>query len=141
MADRIRNIQNKIKSKIQDGDELSSMVAYVPIIGWIVAKFLNKRKDELSEYHIQQAKEINILIILMYLLIWFLENFPLLSWLFGKNRFLHPLAESVWLVSLFSYIGISIYSLYKALNDEIWSYPYREQINHNLKKNNNKIEI
>ncbi len=134
MADRIRNIQNKIKSKIENGDELSSMIAYIPLFGWVIAKFLNKNKDQLSEFHIQQAKEINLTILMIYLFIWFLEHFPLFSWLFGKKGFLYPIAESIWLVSFLSYIGISLYSVYKALNDEVWSYPYREEINHNFKK-------
>ncbi|MFN3604654.1 MAG: hypothetical protein ACK4UJ_08100 [Leptonema sp. (in: bacteria)] len=132
MADRIRNLQNKLKSKIESGDTLSAVVAYVPLIGWIIADSIDKKKDELVKFHIKQSKEINLAIILIYVFVWFIENFPLTSWLFGKNKLFFPIIESFWLLSFLSYLGISLFSSYKALNDEIWSYPYRNIIKNKI---------
>ncbi len=134
MADRIRNIQEKIRAKIQNGDEFLAVLSYLPIIGWIIVKFKNNKKDKLVQFHLEQGKEINIYIITIYFIIWFIENFPLTSWLFGKDKIFFPLIETIWLISLFLYILITIVGIYKSLNDEIWSYPYREQLNQKIKE-------
>lgn len=133
MADRIRNLQNKFKSKIENGDELSAILAYIPLIGWIIANITNKNKDKLVKFHIEQAKEINIGILVIYIFVWFIENFPLTKWLFGKNKLFYPILETFWLLSFLAYIGFSLYAIYKALNDEIWSYPYRDIIKEKIK--------
>ncbi|GIW70378.1 MAG: hypothetical protein KatS3mg101_1125 [Patescibacteria group bacterium] len=133
MSDRIRNIQTRIKSKIQNGDEFLAVISYLPLIGWIITSLKGNKKDKLVKFHTEQAKEINIAIIVIYLFVWFIENFPLTSWLFGKNKFFYPIIETFWLLGLFLYLGITFIGIYKALNDEMWSFPYRKEIKDKIK--------
>ncbi len=140
MADKIRNLQNRIKSKIQNGDEFLAIVSYFPLIGWIIVQFKDQKKDKLVQFHSKQAKEINIYIVVLFFIIWLLENFPFTRWLFGKDKFFYPIIESIWLMGLILYIIISLIGIYKALNDEIWSFPYREEIKEKLKEFTKKIQ-
>jgi len=140
MSDRIRNIQSRIKSKIENGNEFYAIVAYFPILGWIITSIKADKKDKLVHFHKEQAKEINLFIIFIYLIVWFIENFPLTSWLFGKNKLFYPIIETVWLLGFISYLFITFFGIYKALNDEIWSYPYRDNIKNKIKEIFRKVK-
>jgi uncharacterized membrane protein len=134
MTDRIKNIQTKIKTKIQNGDEFLALVTYLPLIGWIIPLIKGEKKDKLVKFHQEQSREINIAIVLLYLVVWFIENFPLTSWLFGKNKIFYPIIESIWLIGLILYLLITFIGIYKALNDEIWSFPFRKEVKDKLKE-------
>ncbi|MCS7206213.1 MAG: hypothetical protein NZ853_11000 [Leptospiraceae bacterium] len=134
MADKIKQIQQQIKSKIENGDELLAVISYVPLVGWIIVSLKSQKNDPLVEFHKDQAKEINLFIVLVYIVLWFLENFPLFRWLFGENQLLHPLTETVWILSLLGYLYVTFVGIYKAFNDEVWSYPFRETIKEKIEE-------
>ncbi len=134
MPDRIRNLTNRIKNKIENEDQGIAIISYIPLIGWIIASFKSKTKDKFVHFHREQAKEINIGIVVIYIFVWFIENFPLTAWLFGKKSIFYPLTESVWTLILLFYIVITLIGVYKAIHDEIWSYPYRKEINEKIKE-------
>lgn len=135
MADRIKKIQENLKRGSNNGDELTAAVSYVPLIGWALTI---KSKDDFTQFHAEQGRDLNIGIIAIFLVTWFLENFPLTSWLFGNNHLFHPVTQTVWLISLLAYLGLSAMAAYKAIMDERWPIPFideaRDKIKQLLKK-------
>jgi len=131
MADRIRKIQESFKKGSNNGDELSAAISYVPLVGWL---FTIHRDDDFTHFHAVQARDINIGIVVIYLAVWLLENFPLTRWLFGDGHFLHPVIEAFWVISLLAYLGLSAYAAYQAIMDERWQIPFLDDIKDQIEK-------
>lgn len=122
MADRIREIQDRFKN-VRGGGGAAAAIAYAPLFGWIYPFYL-KKEDELCRFHGRQGMQLNLVMLVVYFAIWVLEHFPIVSFLFGDGRFLHPLTQSVWLLTAAAYIGISVFAALKAFEDEKWEIPH-----------------
>lgn len=127
MADKIREIQDRLLKNIQDGDQLSAAIAYFPLIGWIYPLYF-KKEDPLCQYHGKQGQRLNGVIIGLYLALWFLENFPLTSWLFGQGNFFNPISSSIKIIAIFGYLALSLMAAYRAFMDEQWEIPFLKDI-------------
>ncbi len=131
MSDRIRKIQESLKKGSGNGDELTAAIAYVPLLGWAYAI---TKEDEFTRFHALQARDLNLAIVVVYLVVWFLENFPLTSWLFGAYRFLNPVSQGVWVLSLLVYLALSAYAAYRAIMDERWTVPFIDEVREQVQK-------
>lgn len=121
MADKIREIQDKMKS-LQGSNQLLAASSYFPLFGWIYP--LHGRKDDdFCQFHGKQGLQLNSLMLAIYFVVWILENFPIVSWFFGEENFLHPVSRTIWLVTAFVFIVLSIFCAYKALMAEKWEIP------------------
>ncbi|MBI41309.1 MAG: hypothetical protein CMF59_17060 [Leptospiraceae bacterium] len=127
MADKVREIQDRLLKNIQDGDQLSAAIAYFPLIGWIYPLYF-KKEDKLCQYHGKQGQQLNAVLIGLYLVLWFLENFWLTSWIFGTGSLLNPISSSVKIIALFGYLGLSLVAAYRAFMDEEWEIPFLQDI-------------
>ena len=125
MSDKIRDIQDRMK-RLGEGERLYAVIAYIPLFGWIYTYYF-KDKDELCRFHARQALRLNLVLVVVYFLVWFLESFPILSWLFGPGKLLHHLSRSIWLIVSGLYLGVSALAAYKAMGEEKWSVPYLEE--------------
>jgi uncharacterized membrane protein len=131
MSDRIRKIQESLKKGSGNGDEITAAIAYVPLFGWAYAI---TKDDDFTRFHALQARDLNLAIVVIYLIVWFVENFPLTSWLFGANRFLNPVSQALWVVSVLGYLAFSGYAAYRAIMDERWSVPFIEEVRDRVQK-------
>lgn len=121
MSDRIREIQNRMKN-LQGSDEATAALAYIPLCGWIVAYV--KKECELCLFHGRQALQLNIVLLVVYFIVWILENFPFVAWIFGEGKLLHPISRSLWLLTAIGFLGLSVFGGYKAFSGERWEVPY-----------------
>ena len=125
MEDKIREIQDRLKG-LGEGNRPFAVLAYVPLFGWIYP-FYFRTQDALCQFHGRQAMRLNLVVLAVYFLVWILENFPIISWLFGPGQLLHHLSRAVWILAAGAYLAISAYAAYKALHDESWSIPYLDE--------------
>jgi uncharacterized membrane protein len=135
MSDRIRKIQESLKKGSGSGDEITAAMAYVPLFGWA---FAITKDDDFTRFHALQARDLNLGIVVVYLVVWFVENFPLTAWLFGPNKFLNPISEAVWVVALLAYLGFSGFAAYRAIMDERWSVPFIDEVRDRVQQILNK---
>ena len=121
MADKVREFQDKIKN-LQGSDQLLAAIAYFPVLGWAFP-FYAKKDDELCQFHAKQAMKLNAVMLAIYFIIFVLENFPILSFIFGVNSPLHHISRAVWLITLLTYLAFSLIGAIKALEEEKWEIP------------------
>lgn len=127
LAEKKKDIHSNLSKNLHGWDQISAAIAYVPLVGWIYT-YLGRKDDELCQYHGKQALQLNALYSGVYLLIWFLENFPLTKWIFGNRAFLHPISETVSLVSTVIFLAISAFCAFKAFGEEQWEIPYLNDV-------------
>lgn len=127
MADKVREIQDRLLKNIQDGDQLSAAIAYFPLVGWVYPLYF-KKEDALCQYHGKQGQRLNGVLIGLYLTLWFLENFWLTAWLFGEGSFLNPISSSIKIIAVIAYLGVSLIAAYRAFMDEEWEIPFLRDV-------------
>jgi len=132
MSDRIRNIQERLRHS-QEGEPLYAAIAYIPLLGWIYPLHF-KKDDENCQFHGRQGARLSALIAGLFLVVWFLQNFPLTRWLFGSGNLLAPILDGLWLIALLVYLGVCVVAAFKALASERWEIPYLNEIIDQLEK-------
>ena len=124
MINKIKNSVTTIINEIKNGGgNTVGASCYIPLVGWAYP-YIAKKKDDLIVFHRLQALHLNAVILVIYLAIWLLENFPIISIFFGGNSFLSPITQTVWLVSLFTYVALSGIAAYHAYSSKVWHVPY-----------------
>ncbi len=118
---------------IQGGDQMVAAAAYIPLFGWIYP-YVSRKEDELCQFHGRQGMLLNGVMVAIYFVVWLLENFPLTAWLFGKDAWFAPITQSVSLIAVLVYIGLSLMAAFKAMTEEKWAIPYLEEIVDRLQK-------
>ncbi|MCB1174469.1 MAG: hypothetical protein KDK39_12940 [Leptospiraceae bacterium] len=126
MADSEENIHSRLSKNLHGWDQISAAIAYVPLVGWAYTWF-TRQDDPLCKFHGKQAMQLNALYAGLYLVIWFVENFPLTRWIFGERAFLHPLSETISLVSTFVFLALSAVAAFRAFSEERWEIPYLKE--------------
>ena len=121
MADKIREIQSRLKTP-EGGDQIAAPLAYIPLFGWIYPYYL-KKEIELCRFHGKQAMQLNVVMLAIYFVVWVLENFPIVSWLFGPDHVFHHITRAIWLLTAIAFIGLSIVGAIKAFSEEMWEIP------------------
>ncbi|PJZ71009.1 hypothetical protein CH373_00290 [Leptospira perolatii] len=69
--------------RLLEGEEYPNTfaaISYIPFVGWMIPWFFRKGQ-EICRFHSLQAIKVNIGFVFLYLLVWFLREFPILSWL------------------------------------------------------------
>ena len=122
MADKIKDIQSRLMNNLHGSDELAAAASYIPLVGWLVGKA--KKEDDFCQFHSDQSFKLNLVIVALYLIIWFLEHFPLTSFLFGEGAILNELTGGILIVSIILFLVISAFAAFKALSEERWEVPY-----------------
>jgi len=62
----------KTASKSSDSDDVLAVVAYLTIIGWLIAFLLNREKNNaLVRYHEKQALMVNLVWLVVSFIVWF----------------------------------------------------------------------
>lgn len=125
MSDRIRDIQNRMKG-VGGGGGAAAAIAYVPLFGWIYP-FYAKKDDELCRFHGKQGMQLNALMLAVYTVVFVLEHFPIVSFLFGPGQFFNAITQAVWRITALAYIGLSIYCALKAFEEEKWAIPHLDE--------------
>lgn len=123
MADRVRDIQSRLKGNLQGSDQLLAASAYIPVFGWIYP-YIFKKDDELCQFHGLQSLKLNGVILFIYFAVWIAEHFPILSWFFADGRIFHPLSQALWVISLSVFLIVSLVAAYRAFSEEAWEIPY-----------------
>ena len=129
MTEKIKDFQNKFKNA-ENRDLLIAALAYIPLFGWIYPS-LFKKEDDFCQFHVRQSMQLNGIILAVYFAVWILENFPIVSWIFGPDMLFFHLSRSVWILSAIAFIAVSIHASLKALEGERWAVPF---MNEYLKK-------
>ena len=122
MSDSIKEIQSKV-SDAWGNSSLLAALSYIPLVGWIYP-YLAKKDDDNCQFHSVQAVRMNIVLVVVFLVVKFLENFFVLEWLFGEGMLFNPISSTLWLACWISYLGLAIFSAYKAFNSVQWEVPY-----------------
>ena len=119
----VKDVKDKLLNQIQEAGRLPEAYAYIPLFGWIYAKYFRKG-DKLSQFHGHQSMWLNIILVFSFFVVWVLEKFPLTSIFFGSGSFFNPIIGTVWIIVLLTYLWASIYGAYKAYNGQTWEVPY-----------------
>lgn len=124
MNKKIQDIQSKIKENIQNNSVgFCAASSYFPLVGWIYPYFF--RKDEqLAKFHGLQALQLNIVLIVLYFIVWFLESFPITAIMFGPDHIFHPISRTIWILIVFVYLSLTSICAYKAYSGIEWHIPY-----------------
>ncbi len=139
MKQKLKNIQDKFMSQIQNTGNLAEAYAYIPIFGWIYACYFRK-ENKMSKFHGEQSMWLNITLMVVYFCVWVLEKFPITSFLFGTHAIFNPIIRTVWIVFLLLYLWASVFGAYKAYNMEMWEIPYLKEISSKMKEFLDKLK-
>ena len=126
MTNKIKQIQSKLSESFQGGN-IAAAVAYIPIFGWLYPYFA-KKGDSFYYFHGRQSMYLNLVIVVVYSVIWLLEYFPVTALLFGHGSILHPVSRTIWLLSASAYVIVAAFAAKKAYDNEKWNIPYLDSL-------------
>ena len=121
-----------LKSFVQDslGDQSNAKtyasLAYVPLIGPLVV-LLFKKDVKLPKLHAKNAAYLQTNFSLIWLLIWLLENFPLISDLLKLFQFIPFVTSALMYVNSILLVFASVYGAWQGYQEKTWFTPYLYQ--------------
>ncbi len=125
--EKIKKIVNKenvekVKEFVKKGEGIAAL-SYIPLIGWFLPQILRKT-DAFCKFHSRQSFLLNITIIVVYVCIWILENFPLTAIFFGSGAILNPITGTLKIIAFVGFFLLSGWAAKKAYDQEEWEIPY-----------------
>ncbi|EQA35692.1 Tic20-like protein [Leptospira inadai serovar Lyme str. 10] len=105
-----REFLEDLKRLLQGDDYPNSFAAisYIPFFGWVLPWFFRKRQ-EICRFHAVQAMKLNSGFVFLYLVVWFLREFPILS------TILKLIKANPVVTDFLSYIAWSLLTIYSLI--------------------------
>ncbi len=122
--DRLRDLGENVSRSLEDqsNEKFYSALAYVPVIGPIVT-WLFKRAQKLTRLHTIQAFYLQLSFLVVWLVIWLLENLPLISDILSLVRFKPNMTDALMYLNVVSFIIVSALAAFRANQGERWQVP------------------
>ncbi|TGK11673.1 hypothetical protein EHO60_05095 [Leptospira fletcheri] len=109
--------------KLLEGEEYPNSfaaISYIPFFGWFLPWFFRKHQ-EICKFHAIQAMKLNAGFVFLYLVVWFLREFPILSSILKLIR-ANPIVTDF--LSYVAWVLLTIYSVLGAL----WAYQGKKAV-------------
>ncbi|MEI1277343.1 DUF4870 domain-containing protein [Leptospira venezuelensis] len=127
--------------RLLEGEEypnLFAAISYIPFLGWVIPWFFRK-KQEICKFHALQAIKLNLGFLFLYLVVWFLREFPILStilkWIHANPIVTDFISYVAWLALL----GYGILGALQAYQGKLFVLPLFPEIENEVRKILSKI--
>ncbi|WP_016753775.1 hypothetical protein [Leptospira santarosai] len=129
--------------RILKSEELPGFIAaisYVPFFGWIFIRVFRKNQ-KFTSFHILQALKLNIGFIAVNAVVWFLREFPVISWILSLIRVNPIVTDFISYVSWIVFLGYSTLGAWNAYQEKEFTLPFFPEMENELQKIFKKIRI
>ncbi|MBM9579118.1 hypothetical protein JWG45_18390 [Leptospira sp. 201903070] len=113
-------------------------LSYVPFFGWLFVWVFRKAQD-FASFHIVQAMKLNIAFIAIYSFVWFLREFPVISWLLSLIRVNPIVTDFISYVSWIAFLGYSALGAFKAYQEKKFVLPFFPELENEIQRIFKKI--
>ncbi|PJZ56403.1 hypothetical protein [Leptospira barantonii] len=127
--------------RILKSEELPGLVAaisYVPFFGWLFV-WVFRKAQTFAAFHIVQALKLNIGFIGIYSVVWFLREFPVISWILSLIRVNPIVTDFISYVSWIAFLGYSALGAWNAYQEKEFTLPFFPEIENEIQRIFKKI--
>lgn len=127
--------------RILKSEELPGLIAaisYIPFFGWLFI-WIFRKDQKFASFHILQALKLNVGFIAIYAVVWFLREFPVISWILSLIRVNPIVTDFISYVSWIVFLGYSALGAWNAYQEKESTLPFFPEMENELQKIFKKI--
>lgn len=114
-------------AKSEKDPNIYAAIAYIPLFGWLIAYFF-RPKQKLCMFHAYQSFKLNLIALGLFFILWFITNFPLISWFLKLILFQPIVTDFLYYTVWLALFGLSTYAAYKAYEMEEYYLPFMKEL-------------
>ncbi|EMN01962.1 Tic20-like protein [Leptospira noguchii str. 1993005606] len=127
--------------RILKSEELPGLIAafsYLPFFGWLFL-WIFRKTQKFAYFHILQSLKLNCAFIVIYSLVWFLREFPVISWILSLIRINPIVTDFISYVSWIAFLCYSLLGAWNAYQEKESTLPFFPEMENELQKIFKKI--
>jgi uncharacterized membrane protein len=120
-------------AKGEENQNYYSAAAYVPFVGWLFV-YIFRRNQSFCVFHAFQALKINLLVSIVFFILWFFTSFPPVKWLLSLVLFVPIVTDFLEYVTWVFLLSYSSWGAYLAYTGNETFLPFLDKLENFLEK-------
>ncbi|XDD50322.1 DUF4870 domain-containing protein [Leptospira sp. WS92.C1] len=108
-------------------------LSYFPFFGWVLV-WVFRKTQKFASFHSVQALKLNIGFVAMYSVVWFLREFPVVSWILSLIRVNPIVTDFISYISWIAFLGYSILGALKAYQEKEYTLPFFPEMENEIQR-------
>lgn len=131
--EKVKNLGQNVYQSLEDQSNapLYGALAYIPVLGPLLV-FVFKRNLGLAKKHAENASYLQVTFFIIWLVVWLLENLPLISTILKGIQFVPFITDAVMYLNVVGLLVLSVYGAVQSSNKKEWRVPVIFAVMHRL---------